>query len=110
MEVQKFIWYPCRNPFNLSNIIVGNVSNQSFSFAKNGAGNLAIILTHSLSIRGKKEVMKLSNNWHCEKNRTDDSGALSLKNDESCTRTTNLEDFITPQKESVGKFFVKVFF
>ncbi len=46
--------------------------------------------------------MKLSNNWHCEKNRTDDSGTLSLKNDESCTRAIYWSILLLIKKDSRG--------
>ncbi len=52
---------PKWDPFNLSNIVAGNVSNQSFGKKKTGAGNLAIILTPSLSICRKKRSYEAGN-------------------------------------------------
>ena len=84
----------------MSNIVTGNMSNESF-----GEKKLELAIWRKIDLAGI--VSK----------RTDDSAVLfSLKYGESCTRTTNLEDFIAHHKGSLGTskffcyFFAKAFF
>ena len=52
--------YCIGDPFNLSNIVAGNVSNQTFG-KKNGAGNLAnFSYTFSVNLSKKREAIKLA--------------------------------------------------